>query len=61
MGLRIAHLTELAFRIGSARIEISERYGVNLVGALIVAKDALDHRLGGAVRVDWILRRHLAQ
>src|SRR5262245_32201626 len=59
MGLRMAQFAELAFWIGSTRVEISERYCPNVVGLLIVAKDALDYRLRRAIRIDGILRRVL--
>src|SRR5262245_64685739 len=59
MGLRMAQFAELAFWIGSTRVEISERYCPNVVRLLIVAKDALDHRLRRSIRIGVGVRRVL--
>ena len=60
MGFRIAEFTEFACRIGAARVEIAKSNGTNLMGPLIVRKNAFDHGLRGAVGVNRNLRRALA-
>ena len=60
MRLGIAQLADLPFGVGATRIEIPKRDYIDVVGAGVIAEDALYHRLRGAVGVDGLLRRVLA-
>lgn len=57
MSVRVVPLTRLAFGIGAAGIDIAQCCPAQAIRRAQVRQRLLDHQLGGAIRVDRLLRR----